>query len=439
MEVKALTLLEQAYDDYISKKIDADKFCKNISIALGALPFKYPKKFYVHITKNTDIMNFFGMRVLPTLEENNAFCQDFIGDGQTMKFKDMVNRWTKFEKWELELDSILFDRYVINFNPKELVAMTLHEVGHVIYSERPLEVFYRAFLENQTRLKIADKASQKLMYTLYMIPLSLSCMQRSWVNGRNEIKMEIVADKSVVEYGYGNYLADALDKIIRKFGTINKTNAQDYNEINTAMLWCNQNIADVVKRKDNLKDELFYHAIKNKSSYLKYAAIIIMDKIGFNMKEKFTGIVVEATLDLVSSPDVLEKYSTNIDPIKYAKFERAIESVQTAALEFFGKTKLVLPSQYEVDAISVEVDNIQNHNDRIFVLDLIYNLLEKIDNFEEGIQSDPMLVRKWSPKINQMKSELEIYRKATLEKKKFPPKQWGCFVKLPAVAADYEG
>ena len=114
--------------------------------------------------------------------------------------------------------------------------------------------------------------------------------------------------------------------------------------------------------------------------------------------------------------------------------EIALESVMNRR----KKIKTELPSQYEIDAISIEVDKITNHHDRIFVLDLIYEVLERVNNFEEAISPDPSLVRKWTGKINSMKDSLDKLRQATLEKKSFPS-SYKFFVKLPPEAEDYQG
>ena len=449
MEEKALILLEQAYGDYLRNKISADKLCKDISIALGALPLDSGNKsFTVQITKNMDMHGFFGMRIFPALGDSETFCENLVQNSDTIKFNDLLRRWKHIESWVLELDSQLFERNEINFTPKELTAMTLHELGHVIYSERPLERFYRAYKENQMRLKLADKGTQKVMYHIYMIPLSVACMQREWVNGKNELNVEIVSDKTVAEYGYGQYLVEAFDKIIRHDGTIATNDSQKQAAVNTSMEWCSRNVQDVIKRRNTLKDELFYQGVRTKSNYLKASTIIILDKLGMKLRERYKGVATEATVELLNDPDLLQKYEPMVDALEAAKFDKRVQFMQSSAqsnialesgfLNKRKKVKVELPSQYEVDAISVEVDNITNHHDRMFVLDLIYELLDRINTFEEAISPDPMLVRKWQSKIDLMKSELEKYRQATLAKKTFS-NGYKFFVKLPPQAADYEG
>ena len=448
MTNKALLLLENAYSRFLMKDTNETQLCREIKTALDSLPFDgRNKEFDVQITNQRMSEKFFGMRVFPKIEELDEFCKDLVNEesDKLIKFTDLTKRWKTIDSWFLELDSTLFDRNTINFTPKELVALTLHEIGHIIYSDKPVEGFYRAYREAKVRMTISERATQKLMYNIYMIPLSIACMQRRWVNDRDQVNVEIVADKTVVELGYGEYLVEAFNKIIRQFGSVNYNSNQLQSELETSVQWCNQNISDVMKRKEHLKDELYYRAIRTKSNYMKAITIIMLDKIGFKMRERYTGYVVENSLELLSDPKVMEKYEPIVVALESARFDKqlnAMISAEEVALEsVFNKRKKIkteLPSQYEVDAISIEVDKITNHHDRIFVLDLIYEVLDRVISFEEAISPDPALVRKWSGKINDMKAQLEQLRQATLEKKTFANK-YKFFVTLPEAAADYVG
>ena len=445
MVEKALTLMDDSYNKYLVGDISQAEMCRNLAAALSSFPYDAgQKEFTVQVTSNkTGNEKFFGMRVYPDIEEMDNFCKDLVNEGDKIRFTDIVKKWKKIDKWFLEIDGTCFDRNQFNFNPKELTALTLHEIGHIIYSDKPIEGFYRAYQEVKARMNSSDKATQKLMYDIYMIPLTLACMQRRWVNGKNEVQLEIIADKTVVELGYGQYLLEALDKITRAIGSLNSQNNQD--ELNSSMNWCQQNIADIMKRKEQLKDELYYRAVRTKSNYMKAMTIIILDKLGFKLRERYTGYVVENTIELLSDPEVMQKYMPIVDAMESAKFDKFYNMMQSSnsiAMEaIFNKRKKVkveLPSQYEIDAIAVEVDKITNHHDRIYVLDLIYEVLERINNFEEAISPDPSLVKKWSAKIRQMKDELEALRQAVLAKKTFAT-SYKFFVKLPEAASDYEG
>lgn len=448
MTEKALSLLENAFSRFLMKETNETQLCREIKTALDSLPFDgRNKEFDVQITNQRLSEKFFGMRVFPKIEKLDKFCKDLVNEesDKLVKFTELTKRWKTIDSWFLELDNTLFERTVINFTPKELVALTLHEIGHIIYSDKPVEGFYRAYREAKVRMTISERATQKLMYNIYMVPLSIACMQRRWVNDKDQVNIEIVADKTVAELGYGEYLVEAFNKIIRQFGSINYNQNQLQSELEASVQWCNQNIADVMRRKEHLKDELYYRAIRTKSNYMKAITIIMLDKIGFKMRERYTGTVVENSIELLSDPKLMEKYEPIVVALEAARFDKQLNSMISAAEvameSVFNKRKKIkaeLPSQYEVDAISIEVDKITNHYDRIFVLDLIYEVLNRVVDFEEAISPDPTLVRKWTGKINEMKAQLEQLRQATLEKKTFANK-YRFFVKMPEEAEAYIG
>ena len=102
---------------------------------------------------------------------------------------------------------------------------------------------------------------------------------------------------------------------------------------------------------------------------------------------------------------------------------------------FRKKKKSIVPSQLDVDTIFVEVDRIQNHADRRYVLDLIYTQEEKITTFLEMYEKDEMMMNKHKTKMEGMLKQLASMRQCVLDKRSFD-KQYKVFVKYPV---GYEG
>ena len=94
-----------------------------------------------------------------------------------------------------------------------------------------------------------------------------------------------------------------------------------------------------------------------------------------------------------------------------------------------------IPSQLDVDTLFVEVDRIENHADRRYVLDLIYYQEEKINHFMELCELNEALERKYKGKMQSMLRELQNMRNAVLAKRSFE-KEYKVFVKCPV---GYEG
>lgn len=438
---KALELIEEAFSEYLLGKLSNAQLEKKLEVGLDALPFNSKKSFSVHIMfQKQSKQNFFGVNVFPSVDYISSICDTVANDNIT--FLKLCKKWKTIPEWEISLDSMLFDRNLINFNPKELTAMLLHEVGHVIESDRPIEYFYRAYKEANTRMKAASQISKKFLYILYTIPLATACMQKFWVTEKNELRAEIAADLTLLDTGYAEHLISAFDKIIKVFGSINEQESLKYKTVETSVDWCNINIVDISKRRDTLKDELYYTAIKSNSGYIQALCSRILDFLGVRLRERYTGAVVESAglMDLCNGTISLDQYVPVFDLKVYGALEAMIVSSQsTIAVESFlnkRKNKRVeMPSQYDVDRIAVEIDKISNHYDRVYVLDLIYDCLERISLFEEAIATNDSETKKYSSKIADMRAQLDVLRKATLDKKNLE-KSYRFFVKYPE---GYEG
>ena len=440
---RAIELIEATFSDYMIGKINEKSFLNKMETALDALPFNSKKSFSVIISKNKNMSKeFFGFNVFPEMDKLEDICNKIANDDT--KFSDIVKRWRSIEEWEIVIDSLIFDRNFIAFNPKELTAMLLHEIGHVTQSDEPIEQFYRAYLESKSRLKSADKVSKKVLYILYTIPLAVACTSRRWVNDKNELKLEISADKSLIETGYAEHLVNAFDKIIKASGSITRSEDMNYKEIESNVEWANMNIVDVIKRRDKLKDSLYYKAIQTNSGYIQALCARILNFLGVRMRERYTGAVAESCMlnELINGEITLETHVPFYDIKKFGQIETRIMNAQKeleiANESFFNKrkkSKVDIPDEYDLDRIFVAIDDIQNNYDKVYVLDLIYEQIEKLNDFEEAISMDESKSKKWAPKIEEMRSRLATLRKSVLNKN-IAKKEYKVFVKYPE---GYEG
>ena len=440
---RAIELIENTFSDYMIGKINEKAFLSKLETALDNLPFNSEKSFSVNISKNKSMgKDFFGFNVFPEIDKLEDICNKIANDD--VKFKDIVKHWRSIKEWEIVIDSLVFDRSFIAFNPKELTAMLLHEIGHVTQSDEPIEQFYRAYLESKSRLKNADKVSKKVLYILYTIPLAVACTSRRWVNDKNEIKLEISADKSLIETGYAEHLINAFDKIIKASGSINRSEDMNYREIESNVEWANMNIIDVIKRRDKLKDSLYYKAIQTNSGYIQALCARILNFLGVRMRERYTGAVAESCMlnELINGEITLETHVPFYDIKKFGQIEARIireqNALEVANEAFFNKrknSKVNIPDEYDLDRIYVAIDDIQNNYDKVYVLDLIYEQIEKLNDFEEAISMDETKSKKWAPKIEEMRQRLATLRKTVLSKN-IAKKEYKVFVKYPE---GYEG
>lgn len=437
-----IVMIDDAFASYQMDQ-EEDTFQKKLSSILNA--FAGDKWFHIHIIDCYEIRKepFFGMRIFPSQGYADAMMKDFCK--KSFSLRELVERWRHIKNWDIELDSRIFDRSIISFNPQELTAMLLHEIGHVIYSDKITEVFYRAYKEAYIRSKIEEKAQFRVMYKLYMIPLFFACGFRSWKVDSEDLREEIFADTSVKKLGYGEYLISAYQKIIRFYGNPQNWKSQK-DVISNSIQSCNMNILDLEKRKQHLKDELYYIGTRNRGFWIRNVISDIFKSLGIFKKDRYDGnIVMEAlTVDEYSGKEFLDSYDLiyQLKPLNEVRNQLQMAKDMATptyyAMEAFhkkAKNKLKVPSQLDVDTLFVEVDRIQSHADRKYVLDLIYCQEEKITEFLELIEGDPILREKHTTKMQGMLKELAEMRKNVLAKRSFD-QQYKVFVKYPV---GYEG
>lgn len=440
--MNAISKLDDIFLSHLLGNSTEKELCKDLAVVLN---YKWGSRYDVSIADNTkrEIEPFFGMRIFPGDDYSDQLL-DESGPKKVRRFSDIWERWKRICVWTVELDSRLFDKQHFSFNQQELTAMMLHEMGHVVYSQRTLEVFYHAYMECKIRRNMATKAAAKTLYRLYAIPLFIACGIRRWTVTSDDLNEEFYADQSVSNVGYGEHLISAYEKIIKSCGNSSTVTKKPHDVVKESVLWCDKNISDLSRRKMYLVDEIYHTGARSSGNAIKRLCSTLLESLKFRKKEKYTGNIAQeygVSLEVFADPEFIHENSLVCDMKEFGKIQSAIESLTHSmkmdiANEAFGRNKKPeIPSQLDVDTIFVEVDRIENHADRRYVLDLIYNQEEKIEHFKELFEYDKSLKGKYGRKMDAMLRELASMREAVLNKRSFD-KQYRVFVKYPA---GYEG
>lgn len=168
--------------------------------------FKGQKCREVIYTKNTDKV-FFGMCVSP-----------IINDEDIVKILDTDDKYM-INEYYLELDSKLFESD-LGLTNKELLAVLLHEVGHMVNTDEPVNnarsVLDLYLSKTNSSLDIAESINQKAI-----LGFGLRDVMRKTISifEKNQAE-EITADEFVYKCGYGDELQTALNKIVKNRNSI---------------------------------------------------------------------------------------------------------------------------------------------------------------------------------------------------------------------------
>lgn len=164
---------------------------------------------------------FFGMIVCPSID-NERIYDYLMGDDDI-----------RITAYTVEIDSHLFNP-ILGLNGKELTAMLLHEIGHVVNDATPINNA-RKYLDeylaksNET-IKVSDSFHYReiLAYALKdFVIKDRSIFYTSDVD-------EVLADDFVRTYGYGKYLESAMNKVLK---SNSKLYQGEVNDRFTTFIW----------------------------------------------------------------------------------------------------------------------------------------------------------------------------------------------------------
>ena len=447
--------IEATFTKYLSGSISTKELEKQISALLTHHKFMPSTKTFKVFVVDYGNEPFCGMSVIPlsTFDISSMLVSKSIDDKDPMaSYRHLYNKWREIESWSIEIDNRVFDKSYIQLNPRELTAMLIHEIGHTIFSDKKFEAFYRMYREVRLRYDLNQRTKMSFAYFILSIPLVIAASVHTVVIGRNGINEEKFCDELTIKYGYSDDLISAFNKIIAYYGsTAFLTPSASEDKISQELVWSFNTVSDIIIRKRSLNTQMTLRALKTKSPTLKDAYMSVVSLFGTIIREKKTGLVFEsmnAAFDAIEKSDApilenfeidydlkamtaLENLFSNID--NKPAYESFIDTIDRKKLE--KEVKNLRVSEYDIDVIFVEIDKIANNYDRVYVLDLIYNLYEKLDVIEDMSMYDYRVKNKYEHKLPLWRDKLSIARQKCLNKE-IRPQSYGLFVPVPK---GYEG
>lgn len=414
--------------DLIAKYIGEIQQNKNVNSNLRGVERTLERIFELNITLqivDNDSREFFGMTVTPTYMDRIIMAM--LGTNST---KDILyEAWRKEDSWTIEIDDTLLYDKNLNANPHEIVAVLLHEMGHVIYSNeavsRANRVIKLALMKTTTKYKKIFEVPK--FQHLFKLSIYESCSTKRFRFPSKDDREECAADDFVKIYGHENELITFIEKLLKSKGNglIDRTNAEMDNDVRILANWSIENVASLEYRKDRLKRALKTERQRNKSTVVIKLTNEIYDKIFGSREDEKT--------DFVKSVIQEQYLYEEID-----KIIRENTNVKIKPKKSFGMdiTKAKKINVAELDILDVDIERIEYPDDKVYILERIYTLLEKVDNMILLIDNG------YSTKVAQSKNTLMNLRERLLSMRvrvlnlKLTEKEYGLFIKYPK---GYEG
>lgn len=406
----------------IQMKKDVDKNIKCIEGALNrefgstVTPGMDGTLYYITIINNKT-GNFFGASVYPCESTMNRLVHMMLEERPTSEVLTEV--WKRSDVWEIELDSILLYDKNLNASAGEILAVLLHELGHVAFSNsvpHRLNKVLRTYKAIQSAKVKKVLESKKITKKIMFFPVLAACSSKNFKVGST--RKELIADDFAFRAGYGEELEQFINKLIINGGNslVNRSESEMEDDIRVFVRWSVDNLTELNFRKNKLKMSLKTEILRNPSVYTLNIIHSIKDELfGRDDRNLYEQVVQESCL--------------------MNTFNRVIKE---PSKRFYDKMNRITPVKMrDLDIFQAELTRVKTVDDKIFLLENLHDELDKVQ-----LALDFLHDKNTAGRVTQSKSTLETYRKeivkliSSAKEIEIKNEKYGLYIEYPA---GYEG
>lgn len=413
-------LIEQCFGE-IKAKNNIDANIKRIERTLKRI---FDLSFNISIVDNTTNA-FFGMNIFPSVSTMDVLIESIVDKKSTTD--EILKIWQTNDVWYVEVDSILLWDLKLGANPAEITAILLHEIGHIVYDSSIPRRLHKVLryqimkLDYRMRALIAEEKIRKL----FNITILDSCTTKSFAFVNT--KTERIADSFVIKYGYGNDLDTFIGKLISTQGNslMNKTEGEMDSEIKSTVNWTINNIKELECRKKHLRTAIKVEMLKTPSVVIKQTLQTIHTSFFGEANDKYRELLSEQYVGVAKDTYAEMQADQNLDRFVQRVLTEATDSI----FDKMGKVKKI--TQSDIDILMVEAENIQNTDDKIYLLDRLYNYMEIVNTGLDLIEMGK------ERRVSQSKTTLMSFKdqlnkiRDNIVAMKILDKEYGVFIRYP--------
>ncbi len=355
---------------------------RNIADALNSLT---RKSFTVNVVKPTSKnQTCIVMSIYPDESVIDKIIMAIVNEEKDNIIADI---WNGSPLWNIEIDSRILSSEA-DLNERELTALLMHEVGHMVYSNtipaKINRIIKIKFVANPIGTKMAMK--NNLLSKLIYFPIINLCEGRK---NKAAFREELKADKYSVQAGYGADLNSAIDKIIGYVGSV------DVDDDTWELMGFSVDTVNLLQKRQN-------QLARRNVSYM----------ITQTPSKIAQGLITKLSKGLGNNPVTEAKMNIYLENV----FDKS--NVLTEG--FFNKVnRLKRIDPADLDYIGLEIGNIKNNDDKMLIISLIYNKIDTIDYYLQILDSgNPKYIIPHSREsLLRMRDTLMKYRELTINRK----------------------
>lgn len=399
---------------------------KNVPLALKTikanLKSTFDKDITVTIVDNKTKDVFFIMSIYPDISTIDKVVEAVVDEKPDELIKSV---WNSADKWTVEIDSKILYGKVIDVNARELTALLLHEIGHIVYSESIPQRISRVMRLEYSRASIEIKhiLKDKLFRQVLRLPIINACLYDNYKT-KSSIKKELKADFFVVKMGYGEDLDRVLTKLImlsnsKKINQIDQTPQNVYSDMKSITLFSLSTVEQFKQRKAKIvKDNFRRLLINNPSKFIQ------------NAIEEIENTFIKSNMET----SVSESKKINF---LYNKIDKIVDEMYMTEMFNFNSKQLKRIDPSEIDYIFIQKNNIKTNDDKMLLISYIYSKIDTIDYYIAIIDSNTSKYTVPHSKefLLDIKSKLLSIKDEVLQYK-IPGVNYGVYINYPE---GYEG
>ena len=409
---ESLLFVEECFRNIQQEK----EVSKNLRLIENAIKREFDIKVNISIIDNKK--QFFGMCVYPSPEEINMLTKMLLETN--VKMADVEKLHIEFmtkSTHVVEIDSILLYDHNLNASAGEVTAILLHEIGHIIASNAIVCRFERA--KEYITLKF-DNRTRMLVPRLSFIRelFNIATLQIFSNHFNAQLAKERKADELAFNEGYGMELENILGKLIAngKGERVKRSQKDMDKDLELTIDWLIVNIKELEYRKNRLHRSIQLLKMTTPSIYLAAQ----LDKIKNNVFKN-------------DNKEMIEKAAVINEAFIVSNLKNKNCKAPSGAVDRYGRVVKLQPR--DLDIYRAELERVDTVDDKIFLLERLYDLLDIAEYAKRMCVENPKMVLQSEQTINMYIERIHDLIKE-VNSKKITKTKYGLYIKYPA---DYEG
>jgi hypothetical protein len=411
---------------------------ENISRIERALSRTFNTNVEVSITDNNN--DFFGVNVFPCNSTIEDLCMKMAStlkkrlDDELDNTDILVKTWQTSPSWRVEIDSKIIHNMSENYPNNEIVAAIIYEMIRVIYTPSVPLSLYNAFrleadeMDHITRNIVTDDKINKLLH----LAVFECCSTKLFKGDHHSTIYDIMSSMCI---------SDDYDRLINTFITNGKSEYvfRTQKEVNTGIrgiiLWVIGIVRELKYSKKKLRDIIDSEKAVARSKAVKAKLNELYSLFFEGVSDSYRVLLSEQWQDTPHDEYAsIMAFENAVKGVEYA-IKEAVNNSVDKIYDKHGKIKKI--SQLDIDVLVVDSGRIETHDDKIYLLDRIYDKMRIVDTaldiIEKGDNNKKVLQTKTT--LLDYKRQLEDVRKVVLSTR-IIEKQYGVFIRYPK---GYEG